>query len=365
MKDLKDFLKNLKLDPRVDDRSVNEAKGVKGSYLRSAVLSCVLCAAIYLAAALYQADWGQRPLDYLHGMYGLKTAAADRAIAAEIPKLVLISGSNAHYGIRCATIVERTGLYCVNGGIHAGIGVDYLLDRARDWLRPGDLALLPLEFNHYTDRGIPSKFFIHYVLRYDRGYILQRPPLDQLRFWFGLPISRIWQRTTGKLFGHAPPLENAHAEEVGKYGDRLRNEPSDRNAIQKGYVDDAEPLPVLFGSAPTGDAAGARSIRRFIRWCRDHDVTPIATWPNALWFEDYRDEQPQQFFAAIATFYDRLDVPLLGQPEVMMPADRALFFDSDYHLNRIGVDQHTDLILDLLQPYLPTRSTSTSLQPAN
>ncbi|NJN62725.1 MAG: hypothetical protein HC795_15490, partial [Coleofasciculaceae cyanobacterium RL_1_1] len=66
------------------DRSDKQARGVQGSYLRSAVLSCVLCAVIYLAATLYQADWGQRPLDYLYGMYGLKTAAADRAIAAEI-----------------------------------------------------------------------------------------------------------------------------------------------------------------------------------------------------------------------------------------------------------------------------------------
>jgi hypothetical protein len=348
----------------MDDRSVEGFKRIKranGSYLKSALWSCLCCAAIYLAATLYQADWGQRPLDYLHGMYGLKTAAADRAIAADRPKLVLISGSNAHYGIRCATIVERTGLYCVNGGTHAGISIDYLLDRARDWLRPGDIALLPLEFNHYTDRGIPSKFFIHYVLRYDRDYILRRPPLDQLRFWFGLPISRIGQRTIGKLFGQTPPPEAAHAEEVGEYGDRLRNDPSDRNAIQKGYVDDAKPLPVLLGAAPTGNAAGARSIRRFIRWCRDHDVTLIATWPNALWFEDYRDDKPQEFFAAIAQFYDRLDVPLLGTPEALMPADRDLFFDSDYHLNRIGVDQHTDLTIDLLKPYLPAHPTPISI----
>ncbi|TAF55948.1 MAG: hypothetical protein EAZ61_03755, partial [Oscillatoriales cyanobacterium] len=264
---------------------IKHLKKVTGSYLQSALWSGLFCAVIYLVATLYQADWGQRPLDYLHGMYGLKTAAAERAIAADRPKLVLISGSNAHYGIRCATIVERTGLYCVNGGIHAGIGIDYLLDRARDWLRPGDIALLPLEFNHYTDRGIPSKFFIHYVLRYDRDYILQRPPLEQLRFWFGLPISRIGQRTISKLLGHAPPPETAHAEEVGEYGDRLRNDPSDRNATQQRYVEEADPLPVLFGAAPTGSTAGARSIRRFIRWCRDHDVTPIATWPNALWFE--------------------------------------------------------------------------------
>jgi len=315
-------------------------------------MSSLLCAALYLSVLLYQADWGQRPLDYLHGLYDLKTAAADRAIAADLPKLVLISGSNAHYGIRCATIYERTGVYCVNGGTHAGIGIDYLLDRARDWLRSGDVALLPLEFNHYTDRGIPSKFFIHYVQRYDRGYILRRSPLTQLRFWFGLPISRLWERTTDKLLGKSSPDGLTYAEEVGEYGDRLRNEPSDRNEIQAGYVTEAKPLPVLFGNAPTGNTAGARSIRRFIRWCCEHGVTPIATWPNALWFDEYQEEQPQQFFNAIAQFYDRLDVPLLGQPDGMMLHDRALFFDSDYHLNRSGVDQHTDRVLDLLAPYL-------------
>ncbi|MGD1903942.1 MAG: hypothetical protein ACFB9N_17070 [Geitlerinemataceae cyanobacterium] len=333
-------------------------------YLRSALSSFLACVAIYLSATLYQADWGQPPLDYLHEMYAIKTAAADRAIATDTPKLVLVSGSNSHYGIRCVTIVERTGIPCVNGGIHAGIGIDYLLDRARrDWLRPGDIALMPLEFNHYIDRGIPSKFFIHYVLRYDRGYLNRRGALDRLRFWFGLPITRVWKRTTGKLLDRPVSTDGPDPKnEVGRYGDRLNNEPSDRNEIQAGYVADAEPLPVLMAQSFTGDSPGARSIRRFVRWCRDRDITPIATWPNALWFDDYADEHPQAFFAAIEQFYAELDVPLIGEPRQMMPADRDLFFDSDYHLNREGVDRHTDLILKLLAPYLPARQSV--LQPS-
>jgi len=331
------------------------------SYLRAALFSFLVCIALYLSATLYQADWGQPPLDYLHEMYGIKTAAANRAIATDTPKLVLVSGSNSHYGIRCATIVERTGVYCVNGGIHAGIGIDYLLDRARrDWLRSGDIALMPLEFNHYIDRGIPSKFFIHYIHRYDRDYLHRRGPIDRLRFWFGLPITRIAKRVTGKILDWPVPDGPDPQAEVGRYGDRLNNELSDRNEIQKGYVDDAEPLPVLMTQTFTGDSSGARSIRRFVRWCRDRDITPIATWPNALWFDDYAGDNPQAFFAAIEQFYADLDVPIVGEPRQMMPADRGLFFDSDYHLNRTGVDRHTDRVLDLLAPDLLALRNRTS-----
>jgi len=366
---------------------------------------------VYWLGVLYQADWGQRPVDYLHGMYGLKTAAAERFSSLSTPvrshlaqpqthplgkpgKLVLVSGSNAHYGIRCATVYAETGIYCVNGGTHAGLTIDYILDRARDWLQPGDTVLLPLEFNHYVDRGRPSKFFIHYVLRYDRDYLQTLNPLDQLRFWFGLPLERVWRGCWEKLQGKPEPIETAQAEEVGEFGDRLKNDLSDRNEIQAGYVRDAQPLPMLFdrtvlnyplpspfssvlnvdrkisnllpatsspalsSSVPRFNATpGTRSIRRFVRWCRSQNIQVLATFPNALWFEDYQQPQVQDFFQAIRQFYGGLNVPVLGSPEQLMPDDRNLFFDSDYHLNQTGVDQHTQIILQLLRPYQNAPST--------
>src|SRR4051812_31724248 len=76
---------------------------------------------------------------WAHGLYQRKTFAADRI---QEPKIVIIGGSGAHYGYSAREISRETGLPVVNFGSHAGLGLPYILYKARKVLKPNDFAVL-------------------------------------------------------------------------------------------------------------------------------------------------------------------------------------------------------------------------------
>ncbi|AOY82893.1 hypothetical protein BJP36_26265 [Moorena producens JHB] len=78
----------------------------------------------------------------------------------------------------------------------------------------------------------------------------------------------------------------------------------------------------------------------------------IATWPNTICFDVYQEPRQQNFFKSIEYFYQRLGVPMLGNPEDFM-SDKSMFYDTSYHLHDLGVNHRTKQLIDLIQPYLP------------
>ena len=109
-------------------------------------LAIALCTVAAAAAAWMAAVRYAVPISgdtaWLRGLYERKEAAARRI--AE-PKIVLIGGSGTHYSFSAEYLAKRTGIPAVNLGTHAGLGLEYLLYRARRSLRPGDVAVLAIE----------------------------------------------------------------------------------------------------------------------------------------------------------------------------------------------------------------------------
>src|SRR5215467_3789190 len=70
------------------------------------------------------------------------------ALAARIdgPKIVLLSGSNAHVGLKAEMIAAATHRPAVNLATNAGLGPQYLFYSAKSALRPGDIVILALEY---------------------------------------------------------------------------------------------------------------------------------------------------------------------------------------------------------------------------
>ena len=72
-------------------------------------------------------------------------------IEADEQRLVLVGGSNVAFGANChaETITSRT---VVNLGLHAGIGLNVMLEQALSGIRAGDLVVVSLEYEHFDRR---------------------------------------------------------------------------------------------------------------------------------------------------------------------------------------------------------------------
>lgn len=86
---------------------------------------------------------------------------------APSPRVVLVGGSGLAFGIDSATLTEALGgtYRVVNMGLHAGLGLDFMLNETLDGLRKGDVVVLSPEYD-IVWRDEPNHLDIAEVLRF-------------------------------------------------------------------------------------------------------------------------------------------------------------------------------------------------------
>ncbi|NEO78411.1 hypothetical protein [Moorena sp. SIO4G3] len=185
-------------------------------YFKSIFSGLLISCLIFLLAVLFQIGAPTESSRWTDEIYTIKSNIAN---SIETPKLVIVAGSNALFGISCSQINKETFVSCLNGATYAGLGIDYILTRAHSWLKPGDLVLLPLEYEHYTDDGKPTAALIDYLLARDPKYLLSLNLINQFRFISGIPLKRVQERCSAVL-GRQRGLGGSPMSDCIKTGNR-------------------------------------------------------------------------------------------------------------------------------------------------
>lgn len=263
-------------------------------------------------------------------------------------RLHLIGGSSSFYGIRAKTLSARLGMPVINNGLHGGLGLDYLLYRARQLVKPGDTVLLVLEYQFYNDviAAAYQPTLAHYVLRWDHDFLLARP----LAYTLAL-AGKISLAEYADILRETRPAAADRQEVVSRlnsHGDLMSNRLALQRPEQQRALDELQAashsLDLLTPDAPR--------IRSFLAWCRERNIRVLAAFPPYLDFRAYRNSESRAFFNALPRFYRRLGVPTLGSPyDSMFP--KSMFLDSPYHLHADAADVMTRRIGDRLVKLMP------------
>lgn len=84
---------------------------------------------------------------------GFMQAQADKMSALSDPDresaIVLLGGSNVAFGYDSSIIADSLCRRVINAGLHAGLGMKYIIDDCFPHLRKDDLLVLSLEYGHY------------------------------------------------------------------------------------------------------------------------------------------------------------------------------------------------------------------------
>ena len=78
-------------------------------------------------------------------------ATIDKHHAAETVdggRLLIVGGSSAAFGIDSNALASELRRRPINLALHAGLGLDFMLNEARDVMQPGDVVVLSLEYDH-------------------------------------------------------------------------------------------------------------------------------------------------------------------------------------------------------------------------
>ena len=310
------------------------------NYLKSVLFSFIISWALFVIAALYQVG---APTASSSWIYELSTIKSNFANSIKTPKLLIVAGSNALFGISSRMITEETGIPTVNAAIHAGLGNNYILYSARFLAKAGDTIILPLEYASYTSSTEASSILVDYVFARDPKYLLTHP-------WFIalLSFERLKLGISVKL--HTSPIESGYqSKTINASGDETANREADITVDKRKKLDNANPIKIK--KKFMNSSAQLKTIREFSNWCHSKGIRLIATWPNTIWFESCQQPGFKEFTQTIEKFYNSINVPVLGKYSDFM-YDKSMFYDTNYHLNDRGMRHRTKQLIDLLQPYL-------------
>jgi hypothetical protein len=285
-------------------------------------------------------------------------------------KIVIISGSSGLFGIDSSLIEDITGIKTLNMSTHAGLTLDFLLEPRKLFLKKGDIALLPLEFECYRQKTLYNDLTIEAVITWDRQYY------DDLSLWkkiefisscsplrvaaalfqkyvirkerYSLSPAKIiaaaeasWAKKDNKL-KPGPIYQN-----IDQYGDIIQNKGTTNKVTAQGYGGMGSPDWEI-------TSYSKKAISSFVNYCRENEIQVFFTWPSTLKSKrfDLNNKIIQENLTKIKVYLNHLAIPVLGEPEDFH-FERKFFFDTHYHLNRTGRDIRTSKLINHLLPSLP------------
>jgi len=286
--------------------------------------------------------------------YGIKTEAASRAKGR--PKIVLFGGSNVLYGLRAEQIQRETGRPCVNFGTYAGLPFDYLVERVKKILTPGDILVFSSEWRHLV---IPVHFCndisMEFIVGCSPGYFKKLDWADQLSGIFGSTPSRLLlpfvvdrQENVAIL---AAVQDSVLDKKLSSWGDYIANTPEKQPPGALEAIHNTRVSAGFDRSYATGKTEYWSKVGDLIKWCKRRNVQIVYAAPAAS--DHAKDLHPEgpPFFDLVEKRYASLGMPVLvRQVDNLYPDE--LMFDMVYHLNARGATIRTSRLIEVLQPYV-------------
>lgn len=256
------------------------------------------------------------------------------------PKLLILAGSNALFGLSAERIEQRYNIPAVNLSSNAGLGLRYLLEFARPFVKPGVIIVLPLEYRFYGPLQLSQTSFLHF-LGYDPSYFNGLSLARQIDVLTATELTGWARILKARLIGDARRSDGYQSLTINEYGDETANRIEDRkpHALSRLASIKADERFIL-------DSDALAVLDEFARYAVGHNARVVITFPNIL-RNAINFEANWRFFNELKRRLAASNIPLIGSPEANA-FDLKYALDTPNHQTREGQIVATDrLIADL------------------
>jgi hypothetical protein len=273
-------------------------------------------------------------------LYRQKQVALDRR-ASNAHRLIIIGGSGTLFGVDAELIERKLHIPTVNFATHAGLGLRYLLDRARGELRQGDIVLVSAEYGAWSDAYRDSEGpAFDYIWTYDKRYIARMNPIEVGKMVCAIPWSQ-WplsaQGWLDRIHG-----DYFHFRELSMYSVATLDVAGDIRVV----TPPGTPQPAAFPFPEDAALPATESIRQFGSYARSMGIGLFWSWPDFV--RPITTGRPPAFMSLV--------LQNSGFVVLDEPSDNAFprdwFMDTPYHANPCCRRIRTEELIRRLRPRL-------------
>lgn len=255
------------------------------------------------------------------------------------PRIILIGGSNVAFSINSAKISERFNMPVVNMGLHVDLGLRYMLNEISPALRNGDIVFIFPEYENFSGLpldGRPTE--LGSVIKFCPECISGISAPVQI-FNVAAGIAQMSEGDILRSIKNSKSHEKVYFRQgFDQNGDMVahlkqKDELKPNNHVSK--IEALLPNPAI------------DLLNSFYQLHRTDKVQIFVVFP-AIPIDEYKNQE-ENFIALYSLFNAELKIPILGAPQdFLYPED--FFYDTVYHMNRIGREAHTKDIIKALIP---------------
>ena len=244
------------------------------------------------------------------------------------PRLILVGGSNLSFGVDSKRMADSLHLPVINVALHAGIGLKFIIDDLTSRIRKGDIIVVAPEYNHFDGNAYGESLTLPVLLKAANWENLHLLNLQQWRTVItGIPELRHYAETP--KIGHKSIYFNELGDEVNHL-----TQP------------DTEIPNVSYPQPPIDEEFCQYFVDKLCDFEDNKGCIVILTPPACR----------ESFYNGYKGNTDKISDKLssLGRPFNVAPYEHvqhdSCAFDTDYHMNKYGVDIFTGKLIAELKP---------------
>ncbi len=250
------------------------------------------------------------------------------------PRIIFVGGSNLAFGLDSRRIKESLNINVVNYGLHAGIGLKYMIDDISAYAGKGDIIVFAPEYQHFypsSAYGEPITIAPLMAVAHWR-----KASLLGVRQWINVAAGLPQLAKASSLMPRNKGPKEYRASGFNEYGDEIQHLTLEGSGpgsakIIKGRFDKQ------FGNY------FIRKIRTLRKTCSVVIIPPV--------YVERAYAKNKKKVTEIEEFLRKEGCPFIVAPKAHVVKDEYAY-DSNYHMNRQGVDNYTSLIIEELRPLL-------------
>jgi len=259
------------------------------------------------------------------------------------PKIILVGGSNVSFGFNSQKIIDAYNMPVINTGITISLGLKFILDDVKPYINKGDIVVLSVDYECYKKSEISSFDgkeelvpLLFDIFPKGRNYLDFDQKIHLLHYLPNYSFSKLTVKNLFSKFQSVKP-KSGYDDFYGRYS---------FNKYGDAYIHWTLPS-ITFSPEEkcNGNEQINPDVTNFLTDFRKYVTAKNATLvmiPPPL--EATSFENQEFFIKKVALELKKIDLPLVSGASRYEFADKY-FFNNPYHLNKSGVDKHTDIVI--------------------